>query len=215
MSGASRGAGERGSGGAGEQGAGEQGSGGAGERGSRERGAWEQGEGEQGAGELCEAARPGLTLPAQGCVRLREAARRQGLAAWPGRRHSTYTGGGRVGCMQGAREPATTSSPCRRDMCPYLGCWGATAGLGSSSPLLLRLQGLQAAWGLKSLREAARRQGLAAWPGRRQLQGAEDRGGLLLREGGQQALPAMRGRFPRTAEPCPLYGIAAADAALT
>ena len=138
-----QGAGERGSGGAGEQGAGEQGSGGAGERGSRERGAWEQGEGEQGAGELCEAARPGLTLPAQGCVRLREAARRQGLAAWPGRRHSTYTGGGRVGCMQGAREPATTSSPCRRDMCPYLGCWGATAGLGSSSPLLLRLQGLQ------------------------------------------------------------------------
>ena len=132
---------ERGSGGAGERGSGGAGSRGAGERGSR--GAGEQGAGEQGAGELCEAARPGLTLPAQGCVRLREAARRQGLAAWPGRRHSTYTGGGRVGCMQGAREPATTSSPCRRDMCPYLGCWGATAGLGSSSPLLLRLQGLQ------------------------------------------------------------------------
>ena len=109
----------------------------------REGGQGSRGAGEQGAGELCEAARPGLTLPAQGCVRLREAARRQGLAAWPGRRHSTYTGGGRVGCMQGAREPATTSSPCRRDMCPYLGCWGATAGLGSSSPLLLRLQGLQ------------------------------------------------------------------------
>jgi hypothetical protein len=50
----------------------------------RSRGAGEQGS--RGEGELRETARPGLTLPEQGCVRLREAARRQGLAAWAGRR---------------------------------------------------------------------------------------------------------------------------------
>jgi hypothetical protein len=75
-------------------------------------------------------------------------------------------------------------------------------GVGGAAAVItagMRLHGAE--WDLKSLREAARRQGLAAWPGRRQLQGAEDRGGCCCVRGGQQALPAMRGRFPRTAEP--------------
>ena len=60
-------------------------------------------------------------------------------------------------------------------------------GVGGAAAVItagMRLHGAE--WDLKSLREAARRQGLAAWPGRRQLQGAEDRGGCCCVRGGSR-----------------------------